>query len=127
MTKISSFFKPFGLSFLSVSCVLSLATTPFAAASDHVDSPIITINPAYTTGVDANGKFISVPPSVRPQGKLEDITDVYVFREGDQSGNPADNSNLVFILTLNGLRPPGDTSPFGSDIDYVFKISPDKN
>lgn len=127
MANISIYAKPFFLSFLSVTCVVGLSSTPIAIASDHVDSPIVTINPAPTTGIDTNSNLITVPPSKTPLGKYEDITDVYVFREGDQTGNPEDNSNLVFVMTLNGLIPPGQWRPFATDIDYVIRIARDKN
>lgn len=126
MKKIS-YLKAYGLSFLSVTCALSIMSLPGAIASDHVDSPIVTINPGPTTGVNSDGKFTTILPEKSPMGKMEDITDVYVFREGDQTGNSADNANLVFIMTLNGLVPPGQSNQFSSDIDYVFKIATDKN
>lgn len=127
MKNIPSLLKSYALSFLSVSCVLTLATLPGAIASDHVDSPMVTINPGPTTGVDANGRFITVPPAQTPMGKVEDIADVYLFREGDQTGNAEDNKNMVFILTTNGFTAPGKANQFATDLDYVFKIATDKN
>lgn len=29
------------------------------------------------------------------------LTDLYVFREGDQTGAPADNQNLIFVMNVN--------------------------
>lgn len=71
---------------------------------------------AISAGVTATALFVgSTPASVAadhfdgPRVKLEsnksaDIADLYVFREGDQSENDADNDKLVFIMTIANVR-----------------------
>ncbi len=105
MQKISPYIKSFTLSFMSVSLLLMLASTPVSVASDHSDSPTVKLT----------------------ENKNGDIADLYVFREGDQSGNTADNSKLVFILTVNGLAVAGTGHEFSTDKQYDIKVARDRN
>ncbi|RYY00096.1 DUF4331 domain-containing protein, partial [bacterium] len=68
----------------------------------------------------------SAKPSVA-SGKPEDITDIYAFREQDQSGNAADAGRLCVVMTLNGLQAPGQARPFAPDVAYQIKVASDKN
>lgn len=109
--------KTFGFSFLATSCLISLASIPSTFASDHIDSPSVSVaGPVYDP--------LKAAPTVG-SGKPEDIADVYVFREGDQTGNPADNTKMVLVLTTNGLIPPGQSRPFSPDVEYQIKVSND--
>lgn len=113
--------KAFGLSFLSMSCVITLTTLPSTYASDHVDSPSVSvINPVYMDGQTS-------PKPMAGSSKPEDITDVYAFREQDQSGNVADAGKLCLVMTLNGLQAPGQSRAFSPDVAYQIKVATDKN
>lgn len=116
--KCTPYFKSFGLSFLAASCLLSLGSISSTLASDHVDSPSVTVaGPTYTDPLKAAPDVAS--------GKPEDITDVYAFREQDQTGNVADANRMVLVLTTNGLVPPGQARPFATDVSYQIKVARD--
>ncbi|MBC7473234.1 MAG: hypothetical protein H7263_03000, partial [Candidatus Sericytochromatia bacterium] len=85
-----------------MSCLISLATTPATLASDHVDSPSVTVaGPTYRSPLTETTGTASAHPLVA-SGKPEDITDVYFFREIDQ--NPlAATDRVCMVMTLNGL------------------------
>lgn len=51
------------------------------------------------------------------------LTDVYVFREGDQSGNVADNSNLIMIMNTNPRSVPRQQYYFNNNARYEFNVS----
>lgn len=113
--------KIFGLSFLSMTSVISIASIPSTYASDHVDSPSVSVmNPVYMDGQTS-------PKPVEGQSKPEDITDVYAFREQDQTGNAADAGKICLVMTLNGLQVPGQSRPFAPDVAYQIKVATDKN
>jgi hypothetical protein len=51
------------------------------------------------------------------------LTDLFVFREDNQTGNPADNGNLVLIMNTNGHTPPNQQVFFNTSGRYEFHIS----
>ncbi len=50
------------------------------------------------------------------------LTDMYVFREGDQDGIPADNANLIIALNLNPRSLPRQQYFFNQTARYVLHI-----
>ncbi len=131
MQNMTPYFKTFGLSFLSMSCLISLATTPATLASDHVDSPSITVaGPTYRDPLTESPGVASAIPTIA-SGKSEDITDIYFFREADQqasNGNvgtvtPKSTDRVCMVMTLNGLTKPGRSNYFAPNVAYQMKIS----
>ena len=63
------------------------------------------------------------------KGKNRTLTDLYVFREDDQTGNPADASNLVFIMGTNPRSLPRQQYFFSATARYEFHVTriADKN
>jgi len=110
-----------------MSCLISLASTPATLASDHVDSPSVTVaGPTYrAVATESTTDSTSAQPTVA-SGKPEDITDIYFFREIDQNPNAA-SDRVAMVMTLNGLTKPGHSNYFAPDVAYQMKISTDKN
>ncbi|HEY3998627.1 MAG TPA: DUF4331 family protein [Candidatus Xenobia bacterium] len=50
------------------------------------------------------------------------LTDLYVFREGDQDGVTADNSNLIIALNLNPRSVPRQQYFFNQTANYVINV-----
>jgi hypothetical protein len=50
------------------------------------------------------------------------LTDLFVFREDNQTGNAADKGNLVFIMDSNGHTPAGQQVFFNTAGRYEFHI-----
>jgi uncharacterized protein DUF4331 len=57
------------------------------------------------------------------KGRSVNLTDLYVFREGDQSGNTADNANLVFMLSANPRSLARQQYYWGTNARYEFHVS----
>lgn len=51
------------------------------------------------------------------------LTDLFVFREDNQTGNAADNDNLVMIMNSYGHVPPGEQVHFSANARYDFRIT----
>ncbi len=51
------------------------------------------------------------------------LTDLYVFREGDQNGVPADNANLIFIMNTNPRSVARQQYYFSSAARYEFRVT----
>lgn len=51
------------------------------------------------------------------------LTDLYVFREGDQTLNPADNDNLILIMNTNPRSLPRQQYYFNNNARYEFYAS----
>ncbi len=120
--QIFGYFKSLGMSFLATLCLISLITTPSTLASDHLDSPSVTvISPTY---VDAKSQDIAKP--LTGSGKPEDIDDFYMFREVDQNPS-AKPTSLCFVMTTNGFIAPGQIRYFSPNIAYQIRVATDKN
>lgn len=57
------------------------------------------------------------------KGRSLNLTDLYVFREGDQTGNPEDSSNLVLIMNTSPLSLARQEYFFSESARYEFHIS----
>lgn len=57
------------------------------------------------------------------KGRNVNLTDLYVFREGDQTGVPADNSNLILIMNSNPRSIPRQQYFFSTNARYEFHLS----
>lgn len=51
------------------------------------------------------------------------FTDLFVFRESDQTGNAADDENLILIMNVNPRSLPGQQYYFSTQARYDFRIS----
>jgi len=51
------------------------------------------------------------------------LTDLYVFREGDQTGVPADNANLIFIMCANPRSLARQQYYWATNARYEFHVS----
>jgi hypothetical protein len=51
------------------------------------------------------------------------LTDLYVFREGDQNGNPGDNDKLIFIMNTNPRSVARQQYFFSTRARYEFHVS----
>ena len=51
------------------------------------------------------------------------LTDLYVFREGDESGNPAQNANLVFVMNSNPRSLARQQYYFSANARYEFHVT----
>lgn len=56
------------------------------------------------------------------KGRSRNLTDLFVFREGDQTGNAADNSNLIFIMNTNPRSVARQQYFFSSTARYEFHV-----
>jgi hypothetical protein len=56
------------------------------------------------------------------KGRHLNLTDLYVFREGDQTGNPSQNSRLIFIMNTNPRSVARQQYYFSTRARYEFKI-----
>jgi hypothetical protein len=50
------------------------------------------------------------------------LTDLYVFREDWQTGNPADNGNLIMVMNTNPRSLPRQQYYFNTEATYSFNI-----
>lgn len=57
------------------------------------------------------------------KGRALNITDLYVFREDNQTGLPADSPNLVLIMNTNPRSLPGQQYFFSTQARYEFHLS----
>lgn len=57
------------------------------------------------------------------KGRSRNLTDLYVFREGDQTGVSADNSNLIFIMNTNPRSLARQQYFFSSTARYEFHVT----
>jgi len=57
------------------------------------------------------------------KGRNRNLTDLYVFREGDQTGNASDNSNLIFIMNTNPRSVARQQYFFSSTARYEFHVT----
>jgi len=57
------------------------------------------------------------------KGRNVNLTDLYTFREGDQTGVPADNANLIFIMNSNPRSIARQQYYFSSNARYEFHVS----
>ena len=57
------------------------------------------------------------------KGRSRNLTDLYVFREGDQTGNAADNANLIFIMNTNPRSVARQQYFFSSTARYEFHVT----
>lgn len=55
------------------------------------------------------------------------LTDLYVFREDNQTGNAAQKENLVLVMNSNGHTPAGQQVYFNPSGNYDFHITRVKN
>jgi len=99
-TTLMTYLKSFGQGAAAMAAVAALVSVPKAFASDHNDGPRV----------------------VDPANHPADITDVYCFREGDQSKSAADNNRAVLVMTLDGLVPPGQTHKFDPTVQYELHV-----
>ena len=126
MKNLNPYIKSFAASFMASSCIVSLATVPSTLASDHVDSPsVAVVAPAYRDAALESSDPLSAKP-IMGSSKPEDITDIYTFRDQDQSGNAADAGRMTLVMTLNGLQAPGQSRAFAPDVAYQFKVATNK-
>jgi hypothetical protein len=51
------------------------------------------------------------------------LTDLYVFREGDQTGVPADNQNLILIMNVNPRSLPRQQYFYSTNALYDFHLT----
>jgi hypothetical protein len=61
------------------------------------------------------------------KGRANNLTDVFVFREGDQTGNAADNANLIMIMTVNPRSIARQQYFFSQRAHYEFHIAGAQN
>ena len=63
------------------------------------------------------------------KGRNRNLTDLYVFREDDQTGNPADAGNMVFIMNSNPRSLARQQYFFSATARYEFHVTrvPDRN
>jgi len=96
--------KPKGL-FLILVFIYSLIGTTTSWSSDHDDGE-----------TDIKGRNLN-------------LTDLYVFREGDQTGSDGDNSNLILIMNTNPRSVARQQYYFSTQARYEFHITrlSDKN
>lgn len=57
------------------------------------------------------------------KGRSRNLTDLFVFREGDQTGNAADNANLIFIMNTNPRSVARQQYFFSSTARYEFHVT----
>ena len=57
------------------------------------------------------------------KGRSLNITDVYAFREDNQTGNAADSGNLILIMNTNPRSLPGQQYYFSTQALYDFHLS----
>ena len=57
------------------------------------------------------------------KGRNRNLTDLYVFREGDQTGVAADNANLIFIMNTNPRSLARQQYFFSSTARYEFHVT----
>lgn len=60
---------------------------------------------------------------VSSKGRNRNLTDLYVFREDDQTGNPADAANLVFIMNTNPRSLARQQYFFSATARYEFHVA----
>jgi len=94
------YLKAFAVGGALTAALVAAVHMPAARASDHNDGPRV-VDPANHAG---------------------DITDVYSIRESDQSGNPADSTRVLLVMTLDGLVAPGQTHQFDPAISYNLHV-----
>lgn len=56
------------------------------------------------------------------KGRNLNLTDLYIFREGDQTGNMSQNSHLIFIMNTNPRSVARQQYYFSTRARYEFKI-----
>jgi hypothetical protein len=56
------------------------------------------------------------------KGRARNLTDLFVFREDDQTGNPADATNLVFIMNTNPRSLARQQYFFSATAQYEFHV-----
>lgn len=56
------------------------------------------------------------------KGRNVNLTDLYAFREGDQSGNAAQNSNLILVMNTNPRSVARQQYYFSARARYEFRI-----
>ncbi len=57
------------------------------------------------------------------KGRSLNITDVYAFREDNQTGNPADAANLILVMNTNPRSLPGQQYFFSTQARYTFHLT----
>ena len=95
----SSLAKFAGLTFAACVLAASLQSSPPVKASDHDDGE---------TNIKARNL---------------NLTDLYVFREDWQTGNAADNGNMIFIMNTNPRSLPRQQYFFNTQAVYSFQVS----
>jgi hypothetical protein len=61
---------------------------------------------------------------VSTKGRNRCLTDLFVFREGDQTGSAADNSNLILIMNTNPRSVARQHYFFSTTARYEFHVTP---
>ncbi len=56
------------------------------------------------------------------KGRNVNLTDLYAFREGDQTGNAAQNSNLILVMNTNPRSVARQQYYFSARARYEFRI-----
>lgn len=74
------------------------------------------VSPAFLTASDHDDGETEL------KGRHLNLTDLYVFREGDQTGNAAQNSHLIFIMNTNPRSVARQQYYFSTRARYEFKI-----
>lgn len=57
------------------------------------------------------------------KGRSLNLTDLYVFKESDQTGNTADSGNIVLVMNSNPRSMPGQQYFFSTQARYEFHVS----
>ena len=57
------------------------------------------------------------------KGRSLNLTDLYAFREDNQTGNSADSENLILVMNSNPRSLPGQQYFFSSNARYEFHLS----
>ncbi|HZL71190.1 MAG TPA: DUF4331 family protein [Planctomycetota bacterium] len=88
-----------GLTATALIALLAGAAALWSVASDHDDGETAT------------------------KGRSVNLTDVYAFREGDQSGNPADNDKLILVMNTNPRSLARQQYYFATNARYEFHLT----
>lgn len=77
------------------------------------------------SGALATGAFASDHDDGQTEVKSKalNLTDLYVFREGDQTGVAADNDNLIFIMNTNDRSLARQQYYFNTSARYEFHVT----
>ena len=84
---------------------------------------------ALAAGIAALGTWAGLRASDHDDGETDlksrslNLTDLYVFREGDQTGAGADNQNLVFVMNTNPRSVARQQYYFSTNARYEFHVT----